>query len=336
MTRAKLSGSLLVRKEKRNSATPADLSTILHEATEKARGGPVLIWSARPVDEAAPNPPEDTGDPVDRAVAAPQATDLDPPIIEAVAETVVPSGRPDSRAPALRWTVLPAMAVAVSILAIGSVSGSLVLQPNEGKPSTEAVVSVGPAAAAEKLATAGVEPELQPPAMAATVVPSRGPSDPAAATAEPAAVTSKATVPDLASTDAPRTARIGSPTDLAATGDAPGANLALSAAGSSTPPAESPGSAALNSALLARGDALFVIGDLSSARMFYERAANEGHGKAALQLGETYDPSFLARTRFIGARPNAAMAAYWYQRARELGVPGADILLAAITAETGR
>ena len=39
-------------------ATPADLSTILQEATEKARGGPVLIWSARPVDEAEPNPPD--------------------------------------------------------------------------------------------------------------------------------------------------------------------------------------------------------------------------------------------------------------------------------------
>src|SRR5437763_296380 len=127
MTRAKLSGSLLVRKEKRNSATPADLSTILHEATEKARGGPVLIWSARPIDEAALNPPEDTADPVDRALATPAATDLDRPVIEAVADTVAASGRPDSRTPALRWTVLPAVAVAVSILAIGSVSGSLVL-----------------------------------------------------------------------------------------------------------------------------------------------------------------------------------------------------------------
>ena len=69
--------------------------------------------------------------------------------------------------------------------------------------------------------------------------------------------------------------------------------------------------------------------------MFYERAANAGHGQAALRLGETYDPAFLARTRFTGARANAAIAAYWYQRARELDVPEADILLTAIAAEAG-
>jgi hypothetical protein len=39
---------------------------------------------------------------------------------------------------------------------------------------------------------------------------------------------------------------------------------------------------ALNSALLARGDALFVSGDFASARLFYERAANAGDGLAAL------------------------------------------------------
>jgi TPR repeat protein len=69
--------------------------------------------------------------------------------------------------------------------------------------------------------------------------------------------------------------------------------------------------------------------------MFYERAANTGHGQAALRLGETYDPAFLARNRFIGARGNAAIAAYWYERARELGVPDANILLRAIAAEAG-
>jgi TPR repeat protein len=105
-------------------------------------------------------------------------------------------------------------------------------------------------------------------------------------------------------------------------------------ANSTATPAEPLASTELNSALLARGDGLFALGDLSSARMLYERAATAGHGPAALRLGETYDPAFLARTRFIGARANAAIAAYWYQRASELGAPGADILLAAIVAET--
>ena len=65
-----------------------------------------------------------------------------------------------------------------------------------------------------------------------------------------------------------------------------------------------------------------------------DSAANAGDGHAALRLGETYDPAFLARTRFIGARENASVAAYWYQRAGELGVPEGEILLSALVAET--
>jgi TPR repeat protein len=117
------------------------------------------------------------------------------------------------------------------------------------------------------------------------------------------------------------------------------ANLPVGVTKSSTAPVEPAGSSmlnqALNSALLARGDALFVSGDIASARLFYERAANAGDGHAALRLGETYDPAFLARTGLIGSRENASVAAYWYQRASELGVPDGEILLKAIAAETG-
>lgn len=88
-----------------------------------------------------------------------------------------------------------------------------------------------------------------------------------------------------------------------------------------------------NARLLERGDALFGLGDLSSARLFYERAARAGDAQAALRLGETYDPAFLVRIRFMGASGNASVAAYWYQRASELGAPDARMLLEAISAE---
>jgi hypothetical protein len=339
MPRAKLSGALLVRKDARAATTPAqDLDTTRDDADEKALGGPVLVWSAGPRDEAEPTTAEDTGDAVHRPVAAPQATDLDPPAIEATA-----GSSPDNAVPAPAWrrTGFGAVAVAVSFLALGSVSGLLFLQPNEAKRSTETALSVAPPTAAEKLTSGGVEPEQQPPAKAATVVPSQGALDSAVASAAPAGITPHEALPDHPSTGAAVRAEILALPDPAVpdvpqgSGATPNAKLSVSTANSSASPAEPPGSAALNSALLARGDALFVIGDFSAARMLYERAANSGHGQAALRLGETYDPAFLARTRFAGARANAAIASYWYERARELDVPEANILLKAIAAETG-
>ena len=80
-------------------------------------------------------------------------------------------------------------------------------------------------------------------------------------------------------------------------------------------------------ALLARGDSLVVKGDIASARLFYERAAEAADGQAALRLAESYDPAFLARAHLSGARGDPLAAARWYRRARELGISDAEILL---------
>ncbi len=81
------------------------------------------------------------------------------------------------------------------------------------------------------------------------------------------------------------------------------------------------------SALLARGDSLFGVGDVASARLFYERATDAGDAQAALRLGETYDPFFLALARFNGAHGDVVVATRWYRRARDLGASEAEILL---------
>ncbi|MBV8089394.1 MAG: hypothetical protein JO139_07425 [Alphaproteobacteria bacterium] len=86
-------------------------------------------------------------------------------------------------------------------------------------------------------------------------------------------------------------------------------------------------------ALLARGDVLFSKGDLLAARLFYERAAEGGNGQAALKLGETFDPVFLGRAHLRGARGDWNMALSWYRRARDLGVPEAEILLQSLEAK---
>jgi hypothetical protein len=78
--------------------------------------------------------------------------------------------------------------------------------------------------------------------------------------------------------------------------------------------------------LLARGDTLFALGDISSARLFYERAADAGEGHAALRLGNTFDQAFLDFAH-LRVRGDSAMAVSWYGRARELGAAEAEILL---------
>jgi hypothetical protein len=78
--------------------------------------------------------------------------------------------------------------------------------------------------------------------------------------------------------------------------------------------------------LLERGDRLFGTGDVASARLFYERAADAGNGQAALRLGETYDPAFLQRAQ-LRVAGDRGLATFWYGRARELGADEADILL---------
>ena len=79
--------------------------------------------------------------------------------------------------------------------------------------------------------------------------------------------------------------------------------------------------------LLARGDALLSAGDVTAARLFYERAADAGGGVGAIRLGETLDPAFLNRIRLRGVSGDVNAASYWYHRARDLGIADADALL---------
>jgi len=77
-------------------------------------------------------------------------------------------------------------------------------------------------------------------------------------------------------------------------------------------------------ALIARGDTFLAAGDIASARLFFERAADSGDGRAAMRMAMTYDAAFLDRAglRSLGNDPERAAA--WYRRARELGEGKAD------------
>ena len=96
----------------------------------------------------------------------------------------------------------------------------------------------------------------------------------------------------------------------------------------SPPPTQSPPnqrlSAAEMAALVTRGDAFLSAGDIVSARLFYERAADAGDGGAALRLGVTFDPAFRSWTGVRSTLDDPAQASSWYRRAADLGNPAAQ------------
>src|SRR5262249_17307694 len=89
-------------------------------------------------------------------------------------------------------------------------------------------------------------------------------------------------------------------------------------------PADLHSSAAEIAALVRRGDGFLTSGDITSARLFYERAADAGSGRAAMQLGATFDPVILGYVRARSGLADPAQALSWYRRARDLGMLEAD------------
>lgn len=85
--------------------------------------------------------------------------------------------------------------------------------------------------------------------------------------------------------------------------------------------------------LITRGDTFLGTGDIASARLYYEQAADAGSARAAMFLGLTFDPAFLDRAGTRGLHGDIAQAAMWYRRARDLGEPEAVRLLAGLEAD---
>src|SRR4051794_28391412 len=72
-------------------------------------------------------------------------------------------------------------------------------------------------------------------------------------------------------------------------------------------------------ALLKRAKAMLAVGDIASARLLLERAADAQEGEAALMLAGTYDPQVLGTQDMRSVTPDPAMARAWYQKAAKLG-----------------
>ena len=74
----------------------------------------------------------------------------------------------------------------------------------------------------------------------------------------------------------------------------------------------------LTGILLDRGNAAMADGDITAARLLFQRAADAGSAEAAHALGTTYDVQSLLAVGARATYANPVLAAAWYSRASEL------------------
>jgi hypothetical protein len=83
--------------------------------------------------------------------------------------------------------------------------------------------------------------------------------------------------------------------------------------------------------MLQRANGFVKAGDLSSARLLLQRAAEAGDAHAALTLASTFDPNVLKALGFQDAGADVAMARLWYERAVKFGSAEAPQRLQQLT-----
>jgi TPR repeat protein len=73
-----------------------------------------------------------------------------------------------------------------------------------------------------------------------------------------------------------------------------------------------------------QGEQFAAAGDLATARLVFQRAAEAGDATAALAMGATYDPIVLAKLGVLGMSADVGKARSWYEKAKEFGSPEAS------------
>lgn len=87
---------------------------------------------------------------------------------------------------------------------------------------------------------------------------------------------------------------------------------------------------------MARGKALMTQGDVAGARLIFEHVAQRGGVDAMVALGQSYDPSYLARLDVQGIEPEIDKAIEWYRRAAQSGDTQSRARAAALQAQIQR
>jgi hypothetical protein len=82
--------------------------------------------------------------------------------------------------------------------------------------------------------------------------------------------------------------------------------------------------------LTKQGEQFAAAGDLVTARILFQRAAEAGDPIAAMALGATYDPNVLAKLGVVGMVADVEKARSWYRKAESFGSPEASRRLNAL------
>ena len=82
--------------------------------------------------------------------------------------------------------------------------------------------------------------------------------------------------------------------------------------------------------LMRQGEQFIASGDVVTARIVFQRAAEAGDADAAVALGATYDPIVFANLGVAGLGANVEKARIWYQKAESLGSTEATRRLAIL------
>lgn len=167
--------------------------------------------------------------------------------------------------------------------------------------------------AAIRLAKA--QPEPQAPSETGPVAGAVGPSPAVPPSAPPPQKTSASAPPPVPSP----------PTTSAAAPPPQKVSATVPNRGRASPQASAPKT--VTDALLKRGGALLAAGDILGARLAYQRAAEDGDGRAALAMGKTYDPVYLKDAGVFGVHAQPDRAAEWYAKAAALGEHEASMRL---------
>jgi TPR repeat protein len=76
--------------------------------------------------------------------------------------------------------------------------------------------------------------------------------------------------------------------------------------------------------LTKQAEQFMAAGDLITARLLFQHAAEAGDATAALAVGATYDPIVLAKLGVRGMIADVGKARSWYETAKRLGSPEAS------------
>jgi hypothetical protein len=259
------------------------------------------------------------------AAAVPAGSD--PAVPSTVAQKTSPAAALRTSAPAIS-TAVTAPAVTEARPANVPLVKPPVAAPERSDKANPTAIAIPETTVAAAPPAAADPPETKVPANVAPPTDAAGPAAPPsiASAVTPAAITDRAEAKTaVASLEPAKEATAVAAPAVISPPPAPSA-AAKREAEPAKEPALSSGEIAL---LLERGDRLFGIGDIASARLFYERAAEAGDGQAALRLGGTYDPAFLQRAQ-LRLPGDPKLAVFWYRRAQELGAGEAQLLLSGM------